>query len=264
MDSIFKAVVLGVVEGITEFLPVSSTGHLILVGHWLKFNGDKAASFDVFIQLGAILALLFLFRERWAKLFSATPQNTFARCRGWKLIAIGTMPAVVSGALFHGVIKDKLFDPTTVAVGLLAGGLAMLAIEYRGLKSTVDSVDGLTLRMALGVGLFQCLALWPGISRSAATILGGMVLGLNRKAAAEFSFLLAVPVMTAAAAYDLVKSASMLAREDVLFFAVGFGVAFLAAWLTVSWLIRFVSRHTFIVFGWYRIVIAVAVLALTQ
>ena len=262
MDAIFKAVVLGVVEGITEFLPISSTGHLILVGHWMGFNGEKAARFDVFIQLGAILAVVLLFRERWTKLFVATPQRGFGGVRGWLLLGVGTLPAIIAGGLFHSIITGYLFHPLFVSVGLLAGGLAILAIENRGVKSSVESLDGLTWRMALGVGLFQCLALWPGVSRSAATIMGGLLLGLNRKTAAEFSFLLAVPVMVLAVAYDLFQCARALALHDILFFATGFVVAFVAAWVTVAWLIRYVSRHSFSVFGLYRVILALIVLAI--
>jgi undecaprenyl-diphosphatase len=257
-------VILGVVEGITEFLPVSSTGHLVLVGHLLKFDGPNAASFDVFIQLGAILALVWLFRERWAALFRPAVGMEMAGSRAWAVILLGTLPALVAGALLHGVIKEYLFAPRPVALGLLVGGAAIVLLEWRRLPSHVLSVDALTWRIALGVGCFQCLALWPGISRSAATILGGIVLGLNRKTAAEFSFLLAVPIMTAAAVFDALKCFNELSRMDALFFAVGFATAFIAAWATVSWLLRFISKHTFSAFGWYRMALAAIVLWLMR
>lgn len=263
-NSMWHAAILGVVEGITEFLPISSTGHLILVGRLLNFDSVHAASFDVFVQLGAILALVMFFRNRWAEMFRRGDAASTAGWRAWGIIALGTIPALAAGAVMHGAIKQYLFEPRTVALGLLVGGIAMVFLEYRGIKSNVLSLDAMTWPIALGVGLFQCLALWPGISRSAATILGGMLLGLDRKTAAEFSFLLAVPLMAAAALYDLLKCGSELGRGDIIFFAVGFVTAFIAAWGAVAWLLRFISKHTFLVFGWYRVALAAIVLFLAR
>lgn len=261
MNLVWIALLLGVVEGVTEFLPVSSTGHLILLSNWLGFNGPGAKTFNVFIQLGAILALLALFRTRWAALFQRDDAR-FAGWRAWGLLACGTVPALILGKVLHDVIKAKLFESGTVAIGLLLGGLAMIGLEMRRGDARYRSLEDVDWRFALGVGLFQCLALWPGVSRSAATIVGGMVLGGSRKLSAEFSFLLAVPVMAAAAIYDLWQSRGVLMARDIGVFAAGFASAFVAAWLSVEWLLRFVERHTFIVFGLYRIALSLLVLAL--
>lgn len=257
--SVKNAVVLGLLEGITEFLPISSTGHLVIVGYWLGLNGEKAASFDVFIQLGAILAVVAAFYHRFSGLLDWRREGGFRGRKGWGLLICGTAPALVMGALLHGVIKKHLFEPTYVAWGLLIGGVAMVFFELRKRFGLITDVDELSWRHALGIGLFQCLALWPGISRSAATILGGMALGLDRKTAAEFSFLLAVPVMFAAASYDLLRCWNDLTRAEMAFFVLGFVSAFVAALVSVEWLMRFLQRHTFRVFGWYRIALALAI-----
>ena len=273
MIELLQALVLGLVEGLTEFLPVSSTGHLIVAGHLLGFEGDKANSFDIFIQLGAILAVVFLYRERFFRLlsfekaerrqsFAAEPilKEGFGGLNGIVLLGLTTLPALVFGFLAHSYIKKHLFNPTTVAIGLAVGGLAILLIERNLPKTKRFGLDSLTWREALAVGFFQCLALWPGMSRSGSTILGGMAIGIERKTAAEYSFLAAVPVMFAATAYDLLKSRSFLSAADIPLFLVGFVVSFLSAWLAIRFFIHLLANHTLKPFGWYRIAVAVIIL----
>jgi undecaprenyl-diphosphatase len=277
MIELLQALVLGLVEGITEFLPVSSTGHLIVAGHLLGFEGDKANTFDVFIQLGAILAVVFLYRERFFRLLSierterrkfSAPgpilSGGFAGLNGIFLLGLTTLPALVFGFLAHSYIKKHLFNPTTVAIGLAAGGVAILLIERRLPKPKREGLDSLTAREALAVGFFQCLALWPGVSRSGSTILGGMAIGIERKTAAEYSFLAAVPVMFAATGYDLLKSLSFLSAADIPVFLVGFVVSFISAWVAIKFFIRLLATHTLKPFGWYRIAVAVVILVVME
>lgn len=260
MSPWLAAVILGVVEGITEFLPISSTGHLIIVGHLIGWEGERAATFDVFIQLGAILAVVVLYSRRFLRLIPGGPETRgFSGWRGIRLLAITTFPALVMGALLHKTIKMHLFNPLTVALGLGLGGLAILLIERRSHRPHCLDLNALTGREALVVGLCQCLALWPGVSRAAATILGGMLVGVERKTATEYSFLAAVPVMCAAVGYDLLKSWSSLHASDLPVFALGFVVAFLAALAAIAWFIRLLSTHTLSPFGWYRLAVAAAV-----
>lgn len=231
MEQSWIAIILGIVEGLTEFIPVSSTGHLIWVGHLLKFTGEKADSFEIFIQLGAILAVVFLYRERfWALLptsSSWTKESTagFSGRKGCWLLALTTAPALLAGYLTHHAIKTYLFSTSTVALALVVGGLGILLAEKVRPLSRIKELDGITARQALMVGLFQCLALWPGTSRSAATIIGAMLCGLDRKTAAEYSFICAVPIMIAATSYDLLKTWRLLEAPDLLLFAIGFIVS---------------------------------------
>jgi undecaprenyl-diphosphatase len=256
------AVILGIVEGLTEFIPVSSTGHLIITGHLLGFVGEKASTFEIAIQLGAILSVVVLYRERYLRLIpnnrrSFSPLGS--ALDGWSgLIRIGlaTLPALIVGFLLRNVIKTYLFTPQAVAAALLVGGIAILIVERQVRRRPASVVDTLSLGQALGIGLFQTLALWPGTSRSAATILGGMLLGLDRKGAAEFSFLIAVPVMAAATGYDLLKMNGQLSGEETAQLAVGFIVAFIVALVTISWFLRVLNRWTLTPFAWYRIAIA--------
>ena len=254
------ALLLGIVEGITEFLPISSTGHLILVGNAVGFTGDRAASFEVFIQLGAILAVVWLYFDRLKGLSKWQQTDGFHGRNGLRLLALTTLPALVVGSLFHGYIKSQLFNPLTVAIGLAIGGIAILVIESKKLLVTTRNLDNITSRQAIGIGLVQVVALFPGISRSAATILGGMGAGLNRETAVQYSFLAAVPVMIAAISYDLVKSLPYLQSSDIGFFAVGFVSAFVTALVAIKFLLRFVKTSDFKPFGWYRIVLSVLVL----
>lgn len=255
MDPILlmKALILGIVEGLTEFLPVSSTGHLIIVGSLLDYTDAQSKVFKIVIQLGAILAVCWDFRERIGKalggLGSDPVQQRFAG-----LLLLGFLPAAVLGVLFHGIIKTYLFNPITVAGALIGGGLFILYIEKRAYRPRIDAVDDMGWKDALKVGFAQAVAMFPGVSRSGATIMGGLVFGLSRKAATEFSFFLAIPTMFAATVYDVAKSWHLLRLEDLPVFAVGFIASFIAAMLTVKALLRFVASHTFVVFAWYRIV----------
>lgn len=261
-DLLLKAVVLGLVEGATEFIPVSSTGHLIVVSDWLGLVDERAKTFEIFIQLGAILAIVWLYRERLTRAVTAARQDSASR-RFLGNLLIAFLPAAVVGALAHSWIKEQLFNPTVVAWALVAGGILILLIERWAPRTTVEDVSELPPRTALGIGLAQVLSLIPGISRSGATIMGGYAQGLSRTAATEFSFFLAVPVMLAATTYDLLKSWSVLAPSDIPMFAVGFIVSFLSAVIIVRAFLTYVSHHSFSVFAWYRIALG-ALLLLTR
>lgn len=259
---ILIAILLGIVEGLTEFLPVSSTGHLILAGHFLNFTGEAAATFEVFIQLGAILAIVILYFPRFSGLvFPKKDAKGFSGLRGLSLLFLTTLPALVFGALFHSFIKEHLFNPRTVAIGLAAGSIWILAVEKycRGEKNK-EGLDILTYRDALFIGLFQCLAMWPGVSRAGATILGGIMIGLNRKTATEFSFFAAAPVIAAASLLDLVKSLDVITSDQIPIFAVGFVVSAVSALLIVRFFVRYVSQNSLKVFAWYRLALAAIVL----
>ncbi len=260
MNELLKAVILGIVEGVTEFIPVSSTGHLILAGHWLDFTGDAATTFEVFIQLGAILAVVWVYRARFFGVLRGLPADPPSRRFTLNLI-VAFLPAAIVGFLARDVIKQYLFRPTVVAWALVLGGFAILLIEWKRPAVQVPDMDHVTPRTALGIGVAQVLSLVPGVSRSGATIMGGYLLGLSRPAAAEFSFFLAVPVMFAATGYDLWKSRGLLSAADLPVFSVGFVVAFLSALLVLKAFIAFISRHSFAVFAWYRIAFGLALLA---
>ena len=261
MGDLWIALILGIVEGLTEFLPVSSTGHLIVAGHILDFTGQKASAFEVFIQLGAILAVVVLYWGRFVGLIpigrqTASGKTEFVGWRGLMLLFLTTLPALVAGYLAHKAIKVYLFGPVTVAWALGLGGLGILLAERLKPAPRVSSLDGLSYRQALIIGLFQCLSLWPGMSRSACTIVGGLFSGLDRKTAVEYSFLAAVPVMLAAVSYDLYKAWDFLSVSDVDFFAVGFVVSFVSAAVAVKTFIALVQRWSLAPYAWYRIVIA--------
>jgi undecaprenyl-diphosphatase len=255
---------LGVVEGLTEFIPVSSTGHLILAGDLLGFESlvgeGPAKTFEIFIQLGAILAVVVAYPRRFSGLLRLGDNSGFSGLRGLSLLLLTSLPAGLVGLLARGPIKEHLFQPLTVAVGLAAGAVWILIVERWPPQARRVGLDTLRWQDALAIGLFQCLALWPGMSRSSSTILGGMMLGIERKTAAEYSFFAAVPLLAAAALYELYKSRSTLNAADIPWFAVGFVVSYLFAWLSVRFLIRFLSQHTLAVFGWYRLAIAAAAL----
>lgn len=256
MNSI-DAIILGIVEGLTEFLPISSTGHLILAGHLLGSEGDTASTFEVFIQLGAILAVVFLYKERFRMLFQFNGQDkTFSGFHGWKLLAITSLPAMIMGFLLHDVIKAQLFNPTSVTWALGIGGLILILVERFSVTASTQTLDHITPRQALRIGLFQCLALWPGVSRAASTIIGGLYSGLDRKLAAEYSFIAAVPIMFMATSYDLLKSLDKLQPSDISIFALGFVVAFLSAIVAIKFFIHLLQRWTLSPFGVYRIAIA--------
>ena len=256
------ATILGLVEGITEFLPVSSTGHLILVGHWLGFTGATAETFEIFIQLGAILAVVVLYWRKFLGLIPL-PGRASTGLAGWHgILAIGVacVPAFVLGALCHKAIKTYLFSPATVGYALIVGGLLMVGVERLHSRKRFRTLDGITLRDALAVGVFQCLALWPGMSRSASTIMGGMLVGLERRAAAEFSFLVAVPVMFAATLFDLLRSVEILSYELLPMFATGFLVSFIVAMVAIKTFLTFLRSHTMVPFAVYRLVVGALVL----
>ncbi|MCL4475329.1 MAG: undecaprenyl-diphosphate phosphatase [Nitrospirae bacterium] len=256
---IAKAFILGIVEGVTEFLPISSTGHLILAGDMLGFTGEKAKVFEIFIQLGAILAVVWLYRERVVssiKGIGTEKANQFLMN-----LLVAFLPAAFSGLLMHSFIKHYLFSPITVAFALVLGGIVMLIIERAAGIPEVMDIDSVSLKKAFGIGLAQVLSLFPGVSRAGATIMGGMVIGLERKVATEFSFFLALPTMFAATSYDLLKNLHSLSANDAPVFAVGFITSFFAALLVIKAFIGFVTRHNFNSFGIYRIVFGIVVLA---
>lgn len=261
MNEIIIAIILGIVEGATEFLPVSSTGHLIVVAHWLGFTGQRAATFEVFIQLGAILAVVGLYRQRFKHLLlGGGAEGGLSGQHGLGLLALTTLPAVLVGAVAHGAIKQYLFNPVTVAIGLAVGAVAIIIIERRYKPTSASGVDQLTPKRALAIGLFQVLAMWPGVSRAGATIMGGMLQGLDRRAAVEYSFLAAVPVMIVAVGYDLLKSLPFLTPADAPIFLVGFVTAFVFAIIAIKFFVHVVQTNTLEPFAWYRIAFALVIL----
>ncbi len=258
------AALLGFIEGLTEFIPVSSTGHLILAGHFLHFEGDRASAFEVFIQLGAILAVFLLYIEKFLGLLDFKKKDGFSGSRGLFLLALTTLPALVLGLGAHHFIKEYLFNPKTVALGLAIGGIGIILVEKMKPAPVKFGLDQLQWTDALAVGMFQCLALWPGMSRSASTIVGGMLIKLDRKTATEYSFFAAVPVMVAAVALDLFKSLHFLHASDVPLFATGFLVSLISAWIVIKVFIAFVSHKSLGVFGWYRLALALIVFVLIK
>jgi undecaprenyl-diphosphatase len=256
---LFKALILGIVEGLTEFLPISSTGHLILVGDLLDFNSDREKVFMIAIQLGAILAVCWEYRRKIAEIVMGIGSAPSAQRFVLNLL-IAFMPAALLGLLFIDVIKQYLFNPLSVATALVIGGIVILWAERRDHRIEVEQIDDMDWKHALKVGCAQCLALIPGTSRSGATIIGGLLFGLSRKAAAEFSFFLAIPIMFAATFYDVYKNRAILEFNDIGMFAVGFVAAFFSALFAVRGLIRFISNHDFTVFAWYRIVFGCVIL----
>ena len=254
------ALVLGIVEGLTEFLPVSSTGHLIIVGDLLGYNDETSKVFKIVIQFAAVLAVCWDYRARLGQVAGGLASDPVAR-RFVGLLFIGFLPAAVLGLMFHSTIKALLFNPLTVATALVVGGLIILYLEKRAYHPGIQSVDEMRWADALKVGFAQALAMVPGTSRSGATIMGGLLFGLSRKTAAEFSFFLAIPTMFAATVYDLYKNRALLDAGDLPVFAIGFVASFFAAMLAVKVFIRFISNHTFIAFAWYRIVFGLIVLA---
>src|ERR1700722_18305418 len=261
-----KALIRGVVEGLTEFLPVSSTGHLIVVGSLLDFSGEYAKTFDVVIQLGAILAVCWEYRRRIGSVLTGLPSRPDAR-RFALNVVIATIPAVVLGLLFEKTIKAALFSPLPVAYALVAGGLVILWAEVRqrargAVPPRVQSVDDLSPLDALKVGLAQCFALIPGMSRSGSTIIGGMLFGLERRVATEFSFFLAMPIIFGATAFELFRGWHLLSADALGVFTLGFVAAFVSAFACVRWLLRYIAAHDFTVFAWYRIAFGLLILLL--
>jgi undecaprenyl-diphosphatase len=261
---LIKAVVMGIVEGLTEFLPISSTGHLILAGSLLGFDDDKAKVFDIAIQTGAIFAVILVYWQKIRTTLVELPTQRRAQQLALNVL-IAFLPAVVLGLLFGKTIKAHLFTPLVVATTFIVGGFIILWAEKRqaagGNAVTVTDADDMTWKDALKVGLVQCLAMIPGTSRSGATIIGGMLLGLSRKAATDFSFYLAIPTLIGAGVYSLYKERALLSMADVPLFAVGLVVSFFSAWLCVRWLLRFIASHSFVGFAYYRIAFGIVVLA---
>ena len=260
---LLEAVVLGLVEGVTEFIPVSSTGHLIVVGEWLGQTDARAKTFDIFIQLGAILAIVWLYRARLLHAAAAARTDEASR-RFFINLAISFVPAAGVGFLIHDWIKERLFNTSVVAWALILGGVAILLIERWAPRTRFEEVSDVPPLTALGVGLAQVLSLIPGTSRSGATIMGGYALGLSRRAATELSFFLAIPIMFAATLYDLAKSAGALSLADTPFFATGFVVSFLSALVVVKAFLAYVSHHSFTAFAWYRIAFGALLLGLAR
>ncbi len=261
---LLKAAVMGVVEGLTEFLPISSTGHLILAGSLLGMHDDKAKVFDIAIQTGAIFAVIIVYWQRLRDTVMQLPSQPQAQ-RFVLNVAIAFVPAVVLGLLFGKAIKAHLFTPGVVATTFILGGLVILWAERRQTTlaqspQLVASVDDMTPLDALKVGLVQCLAMIPGTSRSGATIIGGMLLGLSRKTATDFSFFLAIPTLIGAGAYSLFKERALLSLADLPMFAVGLVFAFISAYACVRWLLRYIASHSFVPFAWYRIGFGIVVL----
>ncbi|BBB91341.1 MAG TPA: undecaprenyl-diphosphate phosphatase [Methylomusa anaerophila] len=250
------AVIIGIVEGLTEYLPISSTGHMILVGSLLGFEGEKASVFEVFIQLGAILSVLILYRDKF--LHMITPRRTGSDGNELTLIHVlaGIIPVMIIGFLLHKPIKAYLFSPYTVIIGLVAGGVLMLVAEKYFSNPRTKEVDQMSISQAFFVGLFQILSLWPGFSRSGSTIAGGLFFGMSRKAAAEFSFIIAVPLMFVACVYDLLKILDKLSIDDLTMIAIGFVVAFITAYLSIVWFLRFLNKSTLASFAYYRFIVA--------
>jgi undecaprenyl-diphosphatase len=259
MESIY-AVIMGVVEGLTEFLPISSSGHLILTQHLLgldaKWGKDVVDAFVIFIQLGAILAVVAAYPGRFTGLLRFKENRGFSGLRGISLLVITSIPAGLLGLVAHKFIKEKLFSTGTVAAALAVGAIWILAVEWFAPRAKKEGVDSITWKEALIVGLFQCISLWPGMSRAAATILGGMISGMERKTATEYSFFAAVPIMFAATLYDLYKSYKFFSASNFEMLAIGFVVSFIFAWLAVKFFIHFLSRHTLVPFAWYRLILA--------
>jgi undecaprenyl-diphosphatase len=261
MDTLLllKAAILGVVEGLTEFLPISSTGHLIMAGDLLNFNDEKGKVFEIVIQFAAILAVCWEYRAKIFSVVGNLPREKSAQRFTFNLL-IAFMPAAVLGLLFASKIKDYLFAPVPVALAFIIGGVVILWAEKRDHKVTIEVVDNMGWKDALKVGFAQTLALIPGTSRSGATIIGGLLFGLSRTAATEFSFFLAIPTLTAATFYEVVKYRHLFHGSDIDMFLVGSITSFISAFLCVRWLLRYISHHDFSAFAWYRIAFGLAVL----
>jgi len=258
--SLLSIVLLGIVEGLTEFLPVSSTGHLILAGEVMQVP-QGTETFDIVIQLGAILAVVVLYRQRFAVVLAGLARRDPDAIRFTRNVLVGFLPSAVVGAIAYSAIKTVLMTPIVVAVALIVGGIAILVIERTVRQPTSDSVEGMSLRTSLGIGLIQCLSMIPGISRSGATIMGALTLGVERRTAAEYSFFLAIPTMVGATTLALWKSRHELGDAQTTAIAIGFVVSFLVAMLVIRWFLAVVTRHGFAPFAWYRIIVGGIALA---
>lgn len=261
MDEILKVIILGIVEGLTEFLPVSSTGHLILVNDFVNFTGSFANMFNIVIQLGAILAVVVYFRR---KLFpfgnNKTPSEKLETWDIWKKTIVGVTPAIVIGGLFGSDIEEYLFNPITVAVALFIGGIALIILENRKPLNKINSIASLSYKTAFIIGMIQCLAMIPGTSRSAATIIGAMLLGASRVVAVEYSFFLAIPTLFAASVYSLIMKGHSLTSAQIQLLLIGFIVSFLVAWLVIAEFLKYSRKYDFKPFGYYRILLGMVIL----
>jgi len=258
---IIKAAILGVIEGLTEFLPISSTGHLIIVNRWINFSPSFTTMFDVVIQLGAILAVIFYF---WSRLWPFSKDSTHRQVtlKIWGKTIVGVIPAILLGALFGKMIEDKLFNPWVVAIMLLVGGLIILYVEKKRPQARFNSVHEIPLQTAFLIGLIQCLSMIPGTSRAAATIVGAMILGTSRSAAVEFSFFLATPTMIAATGYRLLKHYAAITQAELIILVVGFLAAFIVALAVIKFLLNYIKQHDLKPFGYYRIILGILILIL--
>ncbi|WP_088103604.1 undecaprenyl-diphosphate phosphatase [Halalkalibacter urbisdiaboli] len=256
MDELFKAIILGIVEGLTEFLPVSSTGHMILTAHLLDFKGERAATFEIVVQLGAVLAVLILYFKRFLGFLSLKPGITERSGINLIHLIVAMLPAIVVGLALHRFIKAYLFGPTTVLIGLILGGVLLIVADKVNKTMTSETMDDITYKQAFGIGLFQCLALWPGFSRSGSTMSGGILLGVSQKAAAEFTFIISVPMMFAASGLDLYKSRDFLTSADLPVFLVGLAVSFVVAMFAIVTFLRVVKKLKLSYFAYYRFALA--------
>ena len=261
--SVWTVIILGIVEGLTEFLPVSSTGHLILAGYVLKFTGEEATSFEIVIQLGAILSVVVYFRRRLWDLVGQLPRDPISQRLALGL-AVAFVPAAILGLVLHKWIEQYLFGPVTVAWALVLGGVVILLVEHSIGKRQTQSLNQINLRQAWWVGIAQCFSLFPGVSRSGATIIGGLLTGLDRTTATEFSFLLAIPTMLAATGYKIVKTHDLLLQSDPLLLPLGLAVAFITGLAVVAGFLAFVRSHTFKAFAYYRIVLGLIILVIMR
>jgi len=258
-----QTILIAVIEGLTEFIPVSSTGHMILFGNFIQFTGEKAATFQIFIQAGAILAVVFIYRERFLGLLprklnpsdiSRSLFNGDTHPTGLHML-LSITPILIVGFSLYSIIKSHLFSPVTVSLGLIVGGILMVIVEYLPIRYSVFKLEDINYRQSFLVGLGQCLAVWPGMSRSGSTMITGLLLGIKHKPIADFSFIIAVPVMFAAVSYDLMKSWRLLELSDAGYFIIGFLIAFGVAWVSIKWFLRVLTRVRLIPFGIYRIII---------
>lgn len=253
----FTAIIMGMVEGLTEFLPVSSTGHLILTGELLHYTGEASKTFEIFIQLGSILAVVVVYWRRFIDLIAGIFSKERRNGLNILHVIIAMIPAVILGLIAHDAIKTYLFSSTTVVIGLIAGGILMIFAENKKNSHATTSLDALTYKQAFNIGLFQCLALWPGFSRSGSTIAGGLLTGTNHRVAADFTFIVAVPMMVAASGLDLLKSYKYLSASDIPFFGVGFITAFLVALIAIKIFLKLISKVKLKPFAYYRFVLAI-------
>jgi undecaprenyl-diphosphatase len=256
-----KAFFLGIIEGLTEFLPISSTGHLILIGDWISFTSHEARVFEVVIQLGAILAVCWLFREKIVRLSQGALRGDPTARQFARSVLLAFLPAAIIGALFIGPIKHLFFNPEVVATTLIVGGFIILWVEGRNTVPHTHTAEQIGWKQAAGIGLAQCVAMIPGTSRSGATIVGGMLSGVSRQAATEFSFFLAIPTMLGAAVYDASRHYHLLSADDIGAIAAGFIAAFISALFVVNAMVYFVAKHSLRIFAWYRIVLGLLITA---